>query len=569
MYHSKKPQLIDMKKILNRTGYLAIVATILFSCHKIDVPVTSELTPDTYPQTEAQFNSVMGPVYTLLRSEYATTYFFLQSMTSDESVLPTYAADWIDGNRYLELHRHTWSKDNAVVTSGWNYLSNLIGTTNQTIFIVNKSPEGNTKSTSLAELRTMRALFYFMMMDMYGNVPLDTAYGSTELHANTPRAQLFTFIESELKAAIPNLKTTSGAATYGKPTRYMAFSLLAKMYLNAAVYTGTPKYNECIAACDSVISAGGGTQYALEPKASYYQMFSPTNGPSMKEFVFAVPFDASTSNGYMFYARYDLNRNLGVRYLYSGSTPGGNVDPIMNLTTGNGLVNNKPSGPRCTTSEFYAYFNDANDIRNNQWLTGLQTWSNGNPIMVRTTNLGYDQFYSGGSPATAYTYQLNITPLTTSRLGATSFDLGKDEIAWNTGYRNNKFAADFTNPTSRNQNNDVPLFRLSDIILMKAEAIQRGGTPTLGHTALSLINMLRALRTTTAALATVTLDDIYAERCREMTWECWHRNDMIRFGKFESTYGLNKTNADAYRRIFPIPTSALATNPSLVQNTGY
>jgi starch-binding outer membrane protein, SusD/RagB family len=190
--------------------------------------------------------------------------------------------------------------------------------------------------------------------------------------------------------------------------------------------------------------------------------------------------------------------------------------------------------------------------------------------MVKTTKLGYDQFYAAADGAASYTYQLNLFPLGNStRLGATSFDLGKDEIAWNTGVRNIKFLADYTNATNRNQNNDVAIFRYSDIILMKAEAIQRGATPTLGATALSLVNVLRAQRTTTAALGAITLNDIYLERCKEMTWECWHRNDMIRFGKFESTYGLAKTNADTYRRIFPIPQTAIATNNKLVQNTGY
>jgi hypothetical protein len=407
------------------------------------------------------------------------------------------------------------------------------------------------------------------MMDMFGNVPLDTVYGNTELRTNTLRKDVFTYVESELKAAIPDLKTASGTATYGKPTRDMAYSLLAKMYLNAEVYTGTAKYNECIAACDSVINAGGGTQYALESRATYFNMFAPTNGPSFKEFIFAIPYDPSTSNGYNFYARYDLNRNLGVKYRYSGSTAGTNVDPVMNGTTGNGLINNKPSGPRCTTDEFYAYFNDPNDIRNNQWLTGLQYWSTGNPIIVKTSNLGYNQFYSGGDPGGSYTYHLNLSPLgNTSRLGATSYDVGKDELAWNTGYRNIKFLPD-PNSINRNQNNDVPVFRFSDIILMKAEAIQRGGTATLGHTALSLINMLRAVRTTSAPLVSITLDDIYSERCREMSWECWHRNDMIRFGKYENSWGLGKTNTDTYRRLFPIPTSAIATNNKLVQNTGY
>ena len=557
-----------MKNINKITGGLVILAMTFASCHKIDVPVTSELTPETYPQTEAQFNSVMGPVYTTLRNNY-NNYFMLQSQTSDESVLATYAADWVDGNRYLEMHRHTWTKDHGNLGSGWNDCANLIGTTNQTIFIIkNNAPEGDIKNTSLAELRTMRAFTYFQMMDMFGNVPLDTSYGSTELKPNSPRAQVFAYIESEIKASIPFLKRTSGSATYGKPTVYMAYALLAKMYINAQVYTGTAMLNQCIAACDSVINAGGGTQYAIEPRASYLQMFYPSNGPSMKEFIFAIPFDAATSNGYLFHGRYDLNRNLGMRYNYSGSTVGGNVDPVVNLTSGNGLVNNKPSGPRMTTSEFYANFDDPNDIRNKQWLTGLQYWPSGNPIMVKTTNLGYDQFYSGGSPTATYTYQLNLAPLKVSRLAADAFDLGKDEIAWNTGYRNIKFYPDATSIT-RNQNNDAPVFRFSDIILMKAEAILRGGTPTLGHTALTLYNMVRSQRTTSPAATDVTLEDIYKERSREFSWENWHRNDMIRFGHYEDSYGLGKTNKDTYRRIFPIPTSAIATNPNLLQNPGY
>ncbi|MNI41143.1 SusD family protein [compost metagenome] len=355
-------------------------------------------------------------------------------------------------------------------------------------------------------------------------------------------------------------------ATYGLPTKYLAYSILAKMYLNAAVYTGTARYDDCIAACDQMISSG---LYAIEPMSTYLQMFYPTNGPTQKEFIFAIPFDAATSSGNMFLARYDLNRNLGIRYAYSGSTAGSFTNPVMNQSSGNGLANNKPSGPRMTTTEFYANFNDANDIRNKQWLTGPQYWPDGSPIMVSTTNLGYDQFYTGSAPAGALTYALNLTPLSSSRLGAGSYDLGKDEIAWNTGYRNIKFLPDYTNPTNRNQNNDMPLFRYSDIILMKAEAIFRGGTPTLGATALGLVNSVRSNRTTSAPLGALTLDVLYNERSKEFTWETWHRNDMIRFGKFENAYGLSKTNTDTYRRIFPIPSTAIATNNTLVQNPGY
>lgn len=558
-----------MKKII--LGILSIVAVvgIISSCQKVNVAVTSEITPDSYPKTDAQFTSAEGPVFVALRADYAGSYWFMQSCGSDEALLATFGPNWIDGNKYVELHRHTWTKDNAWVNSGWSYLANIIGTANQTISVIRASaPAGAAKSTSLAELKTVRALAYFYMLDSYGNVPLDTLYGVTTPNPNSTRAQVFSFVESELKFSLPYLKSPS-TATYGLPTKYLAYAILAKMYLNAAVYTGTSRYDDCIAACDQIISSG---TYSLEPMSTYLQQFYPTNGPSQKEFIFTIPYDASTTSGNMFFARYDLNRNLGIRYSYSGSTAGAYTDPVMNKDKGNGLANNQPSGPRMTTAEYYAYFDDPNDVRNKQWLTGQQYWQDGTPIMVSSTNLGYNQFYTGGSPSAAYVYPLVITPLTSTSVRSGtggSFDLGNDEIAWNTGIRNIKFLADYTNTISRNQNNDMPLFRYSDIILTKAEAILRGGTATLGATPLLLVNQIKAVRTTSAPLASIDLNGLYSERCKEMAWEGWHRNDMIRFGKFENSYGLGKTDADVNHRLFPIPTTALATNPKLVQNPGY
>lgn len=558
---------------MKRLIYSILVSSTLLlgipACHKLDVESTTELTSETFPKTEAHYNALMGTIYTSFRSDFSTNHFFITSQTTDESVLPFYNTDWVDGNQYRDLHRHTWTADHPKIDFEWYWLNNLIGNTNQVLYLLKDAAHGPVKNTSIAEMRTMRGLFFFYLMDMFGGVPLDTTYGATELKSRATREQVFNYIESELKAAIPFLKTSAGAATYGKPNRYMAYALLAKMYLNAQVYTGTARNNDCIAACDSVMNAGGGTQYQLESRSTYFNMFGPTNGPAYKEIIFSIPFDPSTSGGYLLHARYDLNRNLGMKYRYSGSTLGTNVDPVVNQTTGNGLINNRPSGPRCTTDEYYAHFSDPNDIRNNQWLTGPQYWNTGNPILVRTTNLGYDQFYAGPSPAASYTYHLTISPLGNgTRFGANSFDLGKDELAWNTGYRNIKFLPDPVS-TTRNQNNDMPVFRLSDIILMKAEAILRGGTPTNGHTALSLVNTLRAVRTTTAPLASVDLNFVYSERCRELSWECWHRNDMIRFGRFEDPWGLGKTNTDTYRRLFPITTGARAVNPNLTQNTGY
>lgn len=557
-----------MKKIQELTIGLLVVVMVMSACHKMDLPVKTALTPEVYPTTQAQFNSVMGPIYTRLRGDYSIGYWQVQSHTTDESVQPAYGGNWFDGGRFMQLHYHSYDKDNPLLAGVWTYASDMIGISNQILFILKSAPEGAAKRQSVAEMQTMRAFAYFILLDNFGNVPIDTAYGSTTLQGTSDRAKVFQLVESELKAAIPNLSTTGGATMYGKPNQYVAQTLLAKLYLNAEVYTGTPKWNEAISACDAVLGAGGGSLYAFESRSTYLKMFYPTNGPSNKEFIFVIPYDAATSNGYQYHARYDLNRNLGIRYLYSGATPGTNVNPIMNKTTGNGLINNKPSGPRMTLPEFLANFNDANDIRNQQWLSGKLYWADGSPIMVATTKKGYDQFYTGTDGGTEYIYHLELAPTFTLRQNVATFDCGNDEIAWNMGSRNIKFYPDYTNTTNRNQNNDIPVFRYSDVVLMKAEAILRGGTATNGQTALSLVNSLRANRTTSAAWTAVTLSDIYAERAREFAWEAWRRNDAIRFGKYEDKWGL-KTNADPTRRLFPIPQTALTTNPTLKQNPGY
>ncbi len=548
-----------MKKLLTYIIFPVLLLGSLNSCHNLDVPITTQLTPDVFPQNASQFISASGPVYIALRGNWSTEYFFQQSYSTDEAIMPARGGNWFDGGQNQTMHYHTWTRDNGYVNGNWGWLTTIVGVANQTLSILNTTePAGDAKNTSLAEIKTVRALVYFMLMDNYGNVPIDTVYGDFSPHANVPRAQVFTFIENELKSCLPYLSTTTGILTYGRPTLYTAQALLAKLYLNAEYYTGTAKYNECITACDNVISSG---KFALATMDNYLQMFYPSNGPtspgSKDEFIFAIPFDANSS-GFLgrsanYKARYDVPRSMGKVAAGAGYN-------FFNIPY-------DPAGAASTLPEFYSNFNDPNDIRNKQWLTGLQFEPDGvTPIKVTTTKAGYDQFLYAGDN-TPYTFQVNLTPNVVLRQDANLFDCGNDEVAWNMGYRNIKFYPDATS-TSRNQNNDEPVFRYSDIILMKAEAIQRGGTATLGSSALSLVNSLRAVRTTSAPLGSITLDDILAERSREFAWEGWHRNDMIRFGKFEGSWGF-KTNNETYRRIFPIPTSALVLNPKLTQNPGY
>lgn len=537
-----------MKKILKYLGLPLLVAGLLSSCSDLDVPIETQLTPDVFPQNESQYIQTAGPVYVAFRGEFSFAWWWSQSLSTDEAILPARGGNWFDNRNYIAMHYHDWNADNGIIGSLWDWSSKVIGTSNQAISILNQAmPEGASKSTMIAEIKTMRAISYFMMMDSFGGVPLDTVYGDFTSRPKADRKVVFEFIEKELKKALPNLNPASGISTYGRPNRQTANAMLAKLYLNAQVYTGTSRYNECIAACDEVIKSG---LYNIEPRATYLQMFYPNNGPQMKEFIFAVPYDASSVavgyNGQMYHSRYDVPRSERAKF-------------GLQFT---------PSAPRSTLPEFYANFNDPNDIRNKQWLTGLQFMNDGvTPVKVTTTKKGYDQFYTGSDGSAPYTYQVELTPDIVLRQSVTLFDLGNDEIAWNMGYRNIKFYPDASS-TSRNQNNDVPFLRYSDILLMKAEAILRGGNETLGQTAVALVNMVRSNRTTSTALSSVTLEDLYKERSREFAQEAWHRNDMIRFGKYEGSWGF-KTNAETYRRVFPIPTNAKVLNPALTQNDGY
>jgi len=515
---------------------LMVIGIGFSSCHKLDVAVQSKLTDDNFPQTQDQFILASGPAYTNFRATFATQYWFMQSLSTDESIMPARGGNWFDSGKTQQMHLHTWTADNAILSETWTWISSTVSSCNQILATFNSSTTAPDKQV-VAEVRTMRAISYFIMMDLWGNVPINTTFGSKEKAVNTPRAQVFSFIEKELLEAKPDLSATVNASTYGRPTKYTAFALLAKLYLNAAVYTGTSRNADVPAVCDSIISSG---KYALE--SDYLGMFKINNGPTIKEFIFAIPFDGSYAQG-QFFARYSIHRAMRAKYSLPYTTAG--------------VVSTIPS--------FYAKFNLAGDSRNKQWQTGLQYLHNGSPLLVATTKKGFDESYTGADGSAAYSYQVDLTPNIVLK-NVASFDVGNDEKAWSQGYRNNKFYPDSTS-TTRNQGNDVPVFRYSDVLLMKAEAILRGAAATLGQTPVTLVNSIRTARTAPTVTA-VTLDNVYDERCRELTWESWHRNDMIRFGKFEEAY-LFKTNTETYRRIFPIPNAVLTLNSSMTQNPGY
>ncbi|WP_343693715.1 RagB/SusD family nutrient uptake outer membrane protein [Chitinophaga sp.] len=545
-----------MKRSIIKYFLSSVLVAASFACHKLDVPITTELTTDTYPQDSASFITAAGPVYVVLRGNFAVEWAMQNSLSTDETIFPARGGNWYDGGQNVQMHYHTWTRDNGYVNGNWTWLSTIIGVSNQTLDILGKTEsEGATKSRHLAEIKMVRALAYFWMMDNYGRVPLDTVAGDYTPHSNVDRTVTFSFIEREILNALPYLSRATGVSTYGRANKFMAFALLAKLYLNAEYYTGTQRYNDCITACDSIINSN---MYTLAGMGNYLDMFKYNNGPATPEFIFAVPYDPNFNNGSWPFRGVSLNSRYDVPRSMGNVAPGAGYNYFH--------IPFVPGAPRSTIPSFYAYFYDANDVRNGQWLHGKQFKQDGTPITITTTYAGYDAITYAGNNA-PYTYQLDITPDVILRQSTELFDCGNDEVAWNMGYRNIKFYPDPTSP-NRNQNNDIPVFRYADILMTKAEAILRGGSPTNGATALSLVNQLRAQRTTSPGWSNITLDSVYNERTREFAMEAWHRNDMIRFGKFENSWGF-KTDHDVNHRIFPIPTNAIKLNPNLVQNPGY
>jgi len=519
---------------------LFLIAGLLFtSCTDLETPIESELTPDNFPTTAEQFESAKGIIYTILPASYAIDYWRLESLPTDEALIPARAGNWDDGGQYRELHKHTWTPDHSIVKGIWAYAFNGIVACNRVLGMFDAVAEGPLKDQQFAEIRMMRAFFYFILLDNFGNVPILEKFGDDT--PTSTRAQVFAFIESEIKEILPLLPRKKDATTYGRPTCWMAHALLAKMYLNAQVYKGTAMYTETVAECDSIIKSG---LFSLD--SDYKSMFLPTNGPGVKEFIFAIVYDAFKITGNSF-TRYSLTPELRDKY---------------------GLGTRSPSNSLKTLPEYFDKFNLTGDVRNTTWLIGKQYNNNGTPITVKTTYKGLDETYTGATRDTIW--QLEFTKAIWLRGDPSKMDTGNDWLSQYMGARSIKFYPDPNwDPNSRSDNHDFPVFRYADIKMMKAEAILRGAAATNGETTLSLLNEIRSRAKAPLLTATPSLDELLDERAREFAWEAWRRNDMIRFGKYSGLWLFKDAVSPKFRELFPIPADQIKLNPNLVQNPGY
>lgn len=499
--------------------YTFVVSLSLPGCTNLDEETFGSLSPDTYYNNEAEaLSSVVGVYQSLSQVAHIGDPWRIAEFGTDEFIVPGRASGgWFDQNN-MDIINHTVAPTNATCGRAWKNVFQEIGTANAVLESLQESPNSANLKGLIAEVRALRAYGYFYAMDFWGNVPLVTVarIDPNNLPGNTPRKDVFAFIETEMLAAIqdlPSITTVNKASYYPRLTKEAIYAALATMYLNAQVYTGTPKWTEAIKMCDNIISTN---KYSLE--ATVLDNFKSTNEQNSKEIISSFSISPA--------------RNAGSNQFI--------------LYTQNGLDKLKYNLP-FTPANGYSTYQEALDRYENQ--------------DVRKSLIEYGpQYYLDGVTPLKYPNgtQLNI-------IAVKSLVSAED----NEGYKVLKYTPVGTSWSGANGDNDLVLMRYADILLIKAEALFRGGTTTIPDTPLNLVNQVRG-RSNATALLSITLKNLEEERARELIWEGHRRRDMIRFGTyFTGTWAFKTAQTELFRGIYPIPAEQMTANPNLKQNPGY
>ena len=535
---------------------MAAVLGLAASCTDLDVDVNSQYT--SYPNSEIAISAKMADLYYAFAGPLGRRYNEAQSLSSDEYVGESFDNNYVDNFNYSNMSLHTFTPDDPA-TGYYDEVSSGISKANQIILELGGD---KADSATIAPAKAMRAFFNFILMDSYGDVPiLDHVPEADDVIERQPRADVAKFIEKDLKEAIPYLSAKNDMTTYGKPNKWMAKALLAKLYINWAVYTASDvtkydaatatneKLDDCVKVCDDIIQSGlfdlTSTQ-RTNPTNVYRAKFYPDNNYKVKDFIYAMPYDAVLLQG-MTYARFRTWKKANKGDTYYGWSSG-----------------NSFAGVFAMTPEMADRFSLEGDDRNDVVIGGYIKKYDPKTYEKTDENWTYNgepQFVNKTITLKAQNNELNV---------------GENPTGYNQGWKSIKFYPsqdDYVNH-KRNQSNDVPIFRYADILLEKAEAITRGAKATNGDTPQSLFNQIRAYVHAPQLDHNPSLQEILDERGREFLDENWRRNDMIRFGTFESEFGyhiksFSYANFDKTRRIFPIPTSTLKVNSNWKQNVGY
>ena len=465
------------------------------------------------------------------------------TLTTDEAIIPIRGGNWYDGGLWENMYDHTWTATDTDLYNVWKYLYKVIVLSTKSLETIDQHKSllnDQQRDEYKAEVRAVRAMFYYYAMDMFGRIPiLESSAQKTAEIRQSNRSDVFKYIVNELQTVaplLPNEHSNLQGNYYGRVTRPVAWFLLAKLALNAEVYTddnwtdsyrpdgktimidvdGTQKnaWLTCIHYCNLIASAG----YSLE--SDYTKNFAVHNENS-NENIFTIPLDKMlylNEFHYLFRSRH---------YAHGGAY---------------GVASENGTCATLHTMAVYGYNTSSPDTRLDlNFYTG-KVEVDGNYVTL-----------DDGTP-------LEYKPL------AVEQNLTASKYIETAGARMKKYEVDRTAYSDgRMPNNDIVLYRYADVMLMKAEAKVRNGES--GDEELNAVRNRVGMPSLTA-----TLDNILNERLLELVWEGWRRQDMIRFGTYNKQYDIHtpsEADKKGYTTVFPIPGKARELNPNLEQNPGY
>ncbi len=481
----------------------------LFGCTDVEEKVYDKYPAEEFYGSSEGANVALAGVYSKVGGNwdgvgYAGAdngWYDMISMSADEQVIPhRTTGDWqLD---FARLYKHEWLPTDLIINNSWNWLYNAVFSAN---LAVDQLENSNAEQGKIAEAKVLRAFFYYLLMDAYGNVPFYTENNVTiDQLPQIDRSELYEFVVSELEANIPELSATKGGDYYGRFNKWAGYALLSKVYLNAEVYTGIAQWQKCLETIEKLEQGGfslhSGAASDTNPLGfDYYELFGEQLPED--ETILAI---YTTVN--------IVSRNI----LTVRSLSGPHAQELFGFSGWNGTI---------VPTRFYDTYEE-NDIRKAQFKTGEQP---------------------GG-----VNYSTEVASL--DNPGAAPF----------AGVRNMKF---YPVPPmdGGGASNDFPIYRYADILLMKAECLVNLGN---AGDAKPLVDAVRERAGLNPLASGATLDDIYWERAHELNWEGHRRQDMIRFGTFLEPNDFRGAS-QPFRKLFPIPTSALNANANLAQNPGY
>ncbi len=547
--------------------------SIIESCTKLEEQILDETTSSNLNAKQAA-DGIIAPVYARLPDLYSHTVLFaIQEISTDEAILPYRGGtDWGDNGIYISLHQHTSQSTDPNLRNAWLLIQQGMS---RAITAMNTLPNNTDPSakTYLAEARGMRAYYNMLNLDLFGIVFVKEDVGETSKIIRGEEA--FQYVKNELLAVEPNLDNTN--TNPGRLTKSAVWGLLARLYMNAAVYRDiyadkanfkTEDMDKAIEYCDKLINSG---QFQLAK--DYFSIFGSDNH-SNKELIFAVDQRAEL-NGHNRLAYFSLSGDQFplTEFPAANGTDGPAITPDFYQTWAKEYAPKDPAGtdPRFYKQNMGIYTNPsdscvaAKDHNINRGILRGQQFGlirkNGVFLRCKDGNFKvgrlFNEIRNRPTLPVNFTEQVDFTTA------------GSD---YSTGYRVGKYEFSKKSASGRNLGEaDIIILRLADIYLMRAEAKMRKSNDV--SSALSDVNLVRASRTNPApALKEMSLDILFKERGFEFYWEHQRRTDMIRFGKYEGIW-TEKNNTDKFKRIFPIPQTAIdgASNlPGyLKQNSSY